>query len=95
MGRTRAKKRLHTTRAEAQSVKNSEVPSIPALIEKTKSLLNESNYELAEKFAKRILERSPDHVEGRELLGLIELDSGNIKEASEVRCFFCVLSSGS
>ena len=82
MGRTKAKKRLHT-RTETKASSNGD-PPITALIEKTKSLLNESDYELARKFAKRILERSPDNAEGRELLGLIELESRNIEEAVEV-----------
>ncbi|KAG8981723.1 hypothetical protein FRB90_007057 [Tulasnella sp. 427] len=59
-------------------------PSIEALVEKTQILLAQCNYELAYRFVKRILEREPSHVEAREMLGLVELENGDIEAAKTV-----------
>ncbi|KIO16272.1 hypothetical protein M407DRAFT_34073 [Tulasnella calospora MUT 4182] len=86
MGRTRTKKAQRALKSTVVSTTPTVVPqpAIESLVEKTQILLAQCNYELAHKFIKRILERDSTHVEGREMLGLVELENGNIEAAKAV-----------
>ncbi|KAG8891540.1 hypothetical protein FRC01_014643, partial [Tulasnella sp. 417] len=83
MGRTRTRKAQRALKSTVVSTTPTVLPqpSIESLVEKTQILLAQCNYELAHKFVKRILERDPSHVEGREMLGLVELENGDIEAA--------------
>jgi hypothetical protein len=60
-------------------------PSIPSLLEKAQDLIAQCDYELAKRFIDRILERSPTHAEAKEMLGIVQLETGEIDEAKKVR----------
>lgn len=96
MGRTRPKKKLHTkaTDPPAQhpsSTPSAKTPSIPALLEKAQELIVQCDYELALRFARRILEQQADNVEAREILGVSLLETGKIDAAKEVSCMKSIL----
>ena len=85
MGRTRPKSRKikpvstsNTADAPASS------PTIPALLEKAQSLIVQCDYELAGRFARRVLEREPENVEAKELLGVSQLETGELLAAKQV-----------
>ncbi|KAH9838479.1 uncharacterized protein C8Q71DRAFT_832634 [Rhodofomes roseus] len=83
MGRTRTKTKKGTvlsTKVSAVEESQSE-PSVGALLEKAQSLVVECDYDLAGRFARRILEREPNSVEGKELLGVIQLETGDLDAA--------------
>ncbi len=77
MGRTRAKK----TPASKASVAP---PQTAALLEKAQALVVQCDYELAARFAKRILESEPDNAEAREILGVSLLETDDIDGAKQV-----------
>ena len=81
MGRTRVKSKKANLLSKSSE---KEEPSVEDLLEKAKSLVTQCDYDLAQKFALRILERCPTHVEGKELLGVIQLESGDLEEAEQV-----------
>jgi Flp pilus assembly protein TadD len=90
MGRTRNEKRL-VTKPTVQPVTESE-PSIPSLLEKCQDLIIECNYDLAKRFIQRILDREPGNVEAREMLGVSQLETGDIEQAKQVReIYFCMM----
>jgi Flp pilus assembly protein TadD len=60
-------------------------PSIDALLDKARSLVDQCDYDLALRFAERILQRSPTHVQARELLGVVHIETGEIEAAKKVR----------
>lgn len=84
MGRTRvkSKKSLVTTNGESSQ------PSLEALFTKAQALLTQCDYDLAQKFALRILERSPSNVDAKELLGITQLEKGQLSQAKKVRADF-------
>ena len=91
MGRTRPKTRkvkpiVTPNTAEGPST----APSIPALLEKAQSLIVQCDYELAGRFARRILECEPGNVEAKEILGVTQLETGELDAAKEV-CLLDVL----
>lgn len=81
MGRTRVK----TKKATASSTDVKETPSVEALLSKAQTLVTQCDYELAQKFTLRILERVPNHIDAKELLGVIQLERGDLDEAKQVR----------
>ncbi|KAJ7227211.1 hypothetical protein GGX14DRAFT_348423 [Mycena pura] len=79
MGRTRTKKKT-AARTPASPI-SSKVPSIPALFEKAQSLIVQCDYELAQRFITRILEQQPSNAEAKEMLGVVQLEMGDITAA--------------
>jgi len=88
MGRTRPK--THKARppatelTETQRESKSE-PTIEALLEKAQELIVQCDYDLAGKFVGRALQRAPDNVEGKEMLGVVQLETGLLDAAKQVR----------
>lgn len=56
-------------------------PSVPELLAKAQSLVEQYNYQLAVRFLQRILETDATHVEARELLGVVQLELGDLDAA--------------
>ncbi|KAJ7104136.1 hypothetical protein B0H15DRAFT_766922 [Mycena belliarum] len=82
MGRTRTKKKTAArTPAEVPAQTLPAGPSIPALLEKAQSLIVQCDYELALRFTTRILEQQPSNAEAKEMLGVIQLETGEIEAA--------------
>ena len=81
MGRVRIK----TKKAVASAAVSKEPPSIESLFEKAQSLVTQCDYDLAQKFTLRILERSSDHAQAKELLGVIQLEKGDLDDAKQVK----------
>jgi hypothetical protein len=88
MGRSRPKTRKArppaTEPAETQRENVSE-PTIEALLEKAQELIGQCDYDLAGKFVERVLRRAPDNVEGKEMLGVVQLETGLLDAAKQVR----------
>ena len=104
MGRTRTKSKLQRqvqpkpSTAPAAGSSSSTTPSVPALISKAQSIIEQCDYELASQFIQRILQISPKNIEAREMLGVVQLEMGQVQEAREVgpnhffsSCFFSEL----
>ena len=95
MGRTRTKSKnlRHAppkTSAQSLSAPSTTTPSIPALISKAQSIIEQCDYDLANQFIQRILQRSPNNVEAREMLGVVQLETGLVQEARKVSpSLFC------
>jgi hypothetical protein len=89
MGRTRTKSKKAALISEvaAPQQKTDNGPSIPALLEKTQSLITQCDYELASKFAGRILEKDVANASAREMLGICQLELGELYAAKEVGSF--------
>jgi Flp pilus assembly protein TadD len=51
---------------------------------KAHTVLAQQDYELASRFLERILAQDPRNVEARELLGMCDLELGNVEEARAV-----------
>lgn len=81
MGRTRAK----TKKATSSTATEKLPPTIESLWEKAQSLLIQCDYPLAQKFALRILERDSNHHDAKELLGVTQLELGELDDARNVR----------
>ena len=90
MGRTRTrfKNQQHappkTSTTQSSSASSSMTPGIPALITKTQSIIEQCDYDLANQFIQRILQTSPNNVEAREMLGIVQLETGLVREARKV-----------
>lgn len=88
MGRTRPKTRKARPPAaeltETQREKKSE-PAVEALLEKAQELIVQCDYNLAGKFVERVLQRAPDNVVGKEILGVVQLETGLLDAARQVR----------
>lgn len=81
MGRTRNRsKKQPTVSSPAPATPE---PSIDALLDKARSLVDRCDYDLALRFAERILQRSPAHVQARELLGVVHIETGDIEAAKK------------
>lgn len=95
MGRTRPKTRKARPPAieltETQPERKSE-PTIEALLEKAQELIVQCDYNLAGKFVERVLQRAPDNVEGKEILGVVQLETGVLDAAKQVRTQSCTNS---
>ncbi|GJE88637.1 TPR-like protein [Phanerochaete sordida] len=88
MGRTRTKSRkAQAAGAVPSSLTKPESaqqePAIPALLEKAQTLIVQYDYGLAERFVRRILEREPSHAAAREMLGVIQLETGELDAAKQ------------
>lgn len=96
MGRTRTKSRKAATlSAKTANLEDSKgEPTVAALLEKAQSLLVECDYDLAGRFARRILDREPNSVQGKELLGVVQLETGDLDAAKTVRYFLTVRRDG-
>ena len=88
MGRTRPKSRKArppaTEPTETRCEEKSE-PTIEALLEKAQELIVQCDYDLAGKFVERVLQRAPNNVEGKEMLGVVQLETGALNAAKQVR----------
>ncbi|KIM84821.1 hypothetical protein PILCRDRAFT_817621 [Piloderma croceum F 1598] len=82
MGRTRTKtKKSVPVVSSASESPSKSAPSIPSLLEKAQELIIQCDYDLARMFVKRILDREPAHVEAREMMGIVLLETGQIDDA--------------
>ena len=81
MGRTKHKKQPRPKAAEPAPSKQ---PSIASLLKKAQSLIVQCDYDLALKFARRVLEQDPKNAEAKEMLGVSLLELGEIEEAKLV-----------
>ncbi|KAL5526609.1 hypothetical protein ACEPAF_8333 [Sanghuangporus sanghuang] len=79
MGRTR----IRSKKTSVSGTSENDGPSIEALFTKAQSLLTQCEYDLAQNFAFRILQRAPGNVEAKELLGVTQLEKGQLEEAKE------------
>ena len=63
------------------------------MISKAQSIIEQCDYDLATQFIQRILQKSPKNVEAREMLGVVQLETGLVQEARKVgsSVFFLVL----
>lgn len=85
MGRTRPKtKKIKPLVTENSSEGPTPAPSIPALLEKAQTFIVQCDYELASRFARRVLEHEPGNAEAKEMLGVTQLETGDIFAAKEV-----------
>ena len=87
MGRTRPKNRkarppIDDT-AERHGEKRSE-PTIESLLEKAQELIVQCDYDLAGRFIDRVLNRAPDNAEAKEVLGVVQLETGLLDAAKQV-----------
>ncbi len=86
MGRTRPKTRkIKPVLTENTAEEPPSAPSTSALLEKAQALIVQCDYELAGRFALRILEREPGNAEAKEMLGVTQLELGELDAAKEVR----------
>ncbi|KAG6842349.1 hypothetical protein C0991_010639 [Blastosporella zonata] len=85
MGRTRTKKKAASKATDSPAQHNSpqNSPSVSALLEKAQSLIVQCDYELAQRFTRRILEQDPSNPEAKEMLGVSLLELGEIDAARE------------
>lgn len=83
MGRTRPKTRK--ARPPETPRENKSEPTVEALLEKAQELIVQCDYDLAGKFVERALNRAPDNVEGKEILGVVQLETGLLDAAKQVR----------
>ncbi|KAF7316819.1 hypothetical protein HMN09_00415000 [Mycena chlorophos] len=79
MGRTQIKKKILPKPQKAQTT--SPAPTIPALIEKAQNLIVQCDYGLAQRFITRILNTEPTNVIAKEMLGVVQLETGDISAA--------------
>ena len=88
MGRTRPKTRKARPPAELAETprENKSESTVEALLEKAQELIVQCDYDLAGKFVERVLKRAPDNVEGKEILGVVQLETGLLDAAKQV-CF--------
>ncbi|EAU85476.1 hypothetical protein CC1G_06377 [Coprinopsis cinerea okayama7 len=88
MGRTKPKKKGRSKAETASTVEtpisSNNPPTTEALLKKAQELIVQCDYELALKFAKRILEQDATNVEAKEMLGVSLLETGEIDEARKV-----------
>ncbi|KAI8980175.1 hypothetical protein BD414DRAFT_493864 [Trametes punicea] len=83
MGRTRPKSKNAKLLATQNTTEPVSPPSVPALLEKAQELIVRCDYELAGRFAKRVLEREPGNVEAKGVLGVTQLETGELEAAKE------------
>lgn len=57
------------------------LPSSPALLEKAQSLIVQCDYELAGLFIRRVLYREPNNAQAKEMLGVVQLEIGELELA--------------
>lgn len=92
MGRTRTKTRKTkppTVEVQEKTTTTSQSePSISSLLEKAQELIVQCDYELAGRFVQRVLERSPEHAEALEMMGVVQLETGELDAARKVCPYF-------
>ncbi|KAI0316411.1 TPR-like protein [Amylostereum chailletii] len=82
MGRTRTKTRkapppsINAIQDEPKSL-----PDISALLEKAQDLIVQCDYPLAARFVDRVLQRAPHHSDAKEMLGVVQLETGDLDGA--------------
>jgi hypothetical protein len=79
MGRTRPK-----TRKAPQPSETPREPTVEALLEKAQELIVQCDYDLAGRFVERLLQRAPDSAEAKEMLGVVQLETGLLDKAKQV-----------
>ena len=87
MGRTRPKNRKVRPPIDDVTEKHEEKRSEPtteALLEKTQELIVQCDYDLAGQFLDRVLKRAPDNAEAKEMLGVVQLETGLLDAAKQV-----------
>ena len=87
MGRTRPKTRkarLLATELTDPPQGNKSEPTVDALLEKARELIIQCDYGLAGKFVERVLQRAPDNAEAKEILGVVQLETGLLEKAKQV-----------
>ena len=93
MGRTRPKTKKVKPVITENTAESAAPPSVPALLEKAQELIVRCEYELAGRFASRVLEREPGNVEAQEILGVVQLETGELEAAKQVRLSSCTVPS--
>ncbi|KAE9407824.1 TPR-like protein [Gymnopus androsaceus JB14] len=78
MGRTKTKKQASSKPKDAPSA-----PSVSALLEKAQSLVVQCDYQLAIRFIQRALDQQPANAQGKEMLGVAQLEMGDIDAAKQ------------
>ncbi|KAG7451197.1 TPR-like protein [Guyanagaster necrorhizus] len=92
MGRTKVKKKAKSKAVDPPPQDFPQKgPSISSLLEKAQSFVNQCDYDLARRFILRILETEPSNIEAQEMLGVIELERGDIDAAK--RIFTAIISA--
>ena len=84
MGRTKPKKKQHLAKSQSEPSIPKEQPSVAALTQKAQELIIQCDYELALRFARRILDQDPSNVEAKEMAGVCLLETGELDEAKQV-----------
>lgn len=85
MGRTRGKSKKSVPKVtEAQINSTAARPTVSSLLEKAQTLIIQCDYELARLFVLRVLEQSPTNAEAKEMLGVVQLETGEIDAARKV-----------
>ncbi|GLB40381.1 putative tetratricopeptide repeat [Lyophyllum shimeji] len=83
MGRTRPKKKAASKATDPPVQHAASTPSVAALLEKAQSLIVQCDYDLAQRFIRRILEQQPSNAEAKEMLGVVLLETGEIDAAKQ------------
>lgn len=84
MGRTRTKsKKSQVLSATTPAADEKSGPATSALLEKAQALIGQCDYDLARRFAGRILERSPKNADAKEIIGVCLLETGHLDEAKQ------------
>ncbi|KAJ8461797.1 hypothetical protein ONZ51_g11309 [Trametes cubensis] len=83
MGRTRPKTKKVKPVITENTAESAAPPSVPALLEKAQELIVRCECELAGRFASRVLEREPGNVEAKEILGVVQLETGELEAAKQ------------
>lgn len=84
MGRARTKTKKSKPVITENTSEPPQPPSVSALLEKAQTLIVQYDYNLAERFVKRVLEREPQNVEAIEMLGVVQLETGELDSAKQV-----------
>ncbi|EIN04898.1 TPR-like protein [Punctularia strigosozonata HHB-11173 SS5] len=82
MGRTRNKKTKAITTLDVLA-RQKEPPSSAALLEKAQSLIVQCDYELAKRFIERALQADTTDSTAREMLGVVQLELGDLDDAKQ------------
>lgn len=78
MGRTKTKKQAGAAQRSVDG------PSVSALLDKAQSLIVQCDYDLASRFIQRALEHHPANSQAKEMLGVVQLELGDIDAAKQV-----------
>ncbi|KZV95855.1 TPR-like protein [Exidia glandulosa HHB12029] len=88
MGRLKAGKQLRTVPApkekldaKSKASSSASLPTVPKLFAKAQGLVVQGDFDLARQFLDRILQQDPSHIEAYELLGIVQLELGDLDAA--------------